>query len=211
LSQLSFKLRPAPVRLRRLRSQADEAQDVGFTASSKRARRAASQISTKQSLAKQGLRIGRTPVGKGLFATKRIVDGACIGEIHGLVIDDDEYVSRYAFDLDDGRQLEPEAPFRYVNHSCEPNCAFQNFSFAPLPASPNRPEAAPRRKLLLFSICDIAVGQELTIDYNWPAIFAIPCDCRSAGCRGWIVTPKDLAQLLDVSLAVPGRGLGVSP
>lgn len=167
------------------------------------------QLYDKRALAKRGLRIGRTAVGKGLFATKRIVDGCCIGEIEGLVIADDEYVSRYAFDLDDGRQLEPGAPFRFVNHCCTPNCAFQNFSFpsatpvasspsASLVKSPAAPTdlASPSRKLLLFSICDIDVGQELTIDYNWPAIFAIPCACRSAQCRGWIVDPKDLPQLI---------------
>lgn len=164
-----------------------------------------------RALAKRGLRIGRTAVGKGLFATKRIVDGCCIGEIQGLVIADDEYVSRYAFDLDDGRQLEPSPPFRFVNHCCAPNCAFQNFSFpradptAPLVATmssavPTSSAATtfggPLRKLLLFSICDIDIGQELTIDYNWPAIFAIPCACRSPQCRGWIVAPKDLPQLI---------------
>ncbi len=163
-------------------------------------------------LAKRGLRIGRTAVGKGLFATKRIVDGACIGEIQGLIISDDQYVSRYAFDLDDGRQLEPSPPFRFVNHCCAPNCAFQNFSFPNSQSTVNSPASAltntaaappkpsalatPLRKLLLFSICDIAIGQELTIDYNWPAIFAIPCACRSELCRGWIVAPSDLPQLI---------------
>jgi SET domain-containing protein len=52
------------------------------------------------------------------------------------------------------------------------------------------------RRLLLFAICDIAIGQELTIDYNWPAVFAIPCACGSPACRGWIVTPKDLPRVL---------------
>ncbi len=155
-------------------------------------------------LAKRGLRIGKTRVGKGLFATKRIVDGSCIGEIQGEVIDDDDYVSRYSFDLTDGQQLEPDAPFRFVNHSCDPNCAFECFSFPKLSRMAdatsgthlvNAPTA--QRKLLLFAICDIAIGQELTIDYNWPAIFAIPCGCRAISCRGWIVTPRDLPQLLE--------------
>ncbi len=153
-------------------------------------------------LAKRGLRVGRTRVGKGLFATKKIVDGSCIGEIEGQVINDDEYVSRYAFDLNGGEQLEPNAPFRFVNHSCEPNCAFELFSFPRMlgqgAANNSNPQssAAVKRQLLLFAICDIAAGQELTIDYNWPAIFAIPCGCRATACRGWIVTPKDLPQLI---------------
>ncbi len=155
-------------------------------------------------LAKRGLRIGRTAMGKGVFTTKRFVDGACIGEIEGTVIDDDDYVSRYTFDIGPGLQLEPQYPFRFVNHSCEPNCAFENFSFplaaattpqntdSSLSASAN---SSTNRKLLLFSICDISVGEELTIDYNWPANFAIPCGCRTPGCRGWIVAPKDLPQV----------------
>ncbi len=146
-----------------------------------------------QKLAKRGLRIGRTAVGKGVFTTKRFVDGSCIGEIEGTVIADDCYVSRYSFDIGDGMQLEPNYPFRFVNHSCEPNCAFENFSF------PHQANSAPvqgtHRKLLLFSICDISVGEELTIDYNWPADFAIRCGCRAPGCRGWIVTLKELPQV----------------
>lgn len=155
-----------------------------------------------QKLAKRGLRIARTAVGKGVFATKRIVDGSCIGEIEGRVIDDEDYVSRYAFDLDDGTQLEPIYPFRYVNHSCEPNCAFESFAFDLGQALPRRISSAnPRetekpRKLLLFAICDITIGEELTIDYNWPACFAIPCQCRAALCRGWIVAPQDLSQMV---------------
>jgi hypothetical protein len=174
-------------------------------------------------LAKRGLRIGRTRVGRGVFATKRIVDGSCVGEISGRVISDDEYVSRYSFDLNDGTQLEPEYPFRFVNHSCEPNCAFETFLFPSKPthastkshfeqgtAAPHyrsqprgradentSPQTATFRKLLLFAICDIAIGQELTIDYCWPASFAIPCHCQAPLCRGWIVAPKELAQLID--------------
>ena len=44
-----------------------------------------------------------------------------IGEIMGHVFDDPNYSSPYCMDLEDGRQLEPDAPFRYVNHCCEPN------------------------------------------------------------------------------------------
>ncbi len=163
-------------------------------------------------LARRGLRIGRTSVGKGVFATRKISDGTCIGEIEGEVILDDSYESRYSFDLDDGAQLEPAAPFRFVNHSCEPNCAFELISVSsetPDSETPNRQEppnlkeneprrsheASPRRKLLLFAICDIEIGDELSIDYNWPATFAIPCQCKSPTCRGWIVNPKHLSRI----------------
>jgi hypothetical protein len=138
-----------------------------------------------------------------VFATKLILDGSCVGEIEGEVIVDSEYVSRYCFDMEDGTQLEPAQPFRFVNHSCEPNCAFQAFSF-PKPAEGGNPLTLQpvivpsSRKLLLFAICDIGAGEELTIDYSWPADFAIPCRCRSVDCRGWIVDLREVDQLREL-------------
>jgi hypothetical protein len=41
----------------------------------------------------------------------------------------------------------------------------------------------------------IQPGQELTIDYAWPANAAIPCLCQSKSCRGWIVAAKELRKL----------------
>ena len=39
---------------------------------------------------------------------------------------------------------------------------------------------------------DILPGEELTIDYSWPADRAAKCLCGSPKCRGWIVDPKEL-------------------
>jgi len=143
-------------------------------------------------LAKRGLRIGRSPVGKAVFATRRISDGTCLGEIEGQVIFDDSYASRYAFDLENGGQLEPAAPFRFVNHSCEPNCAFDliGIDLADKPPGNSETNTNTVRKLLIFAISDIESGEELTIDYNWPASFAIRCNCKAPTCRGWIVSRK---------------------
>ncbi|MDX1927225.1 MAG: SET domain-containing protein-lysine N-methyltransferase [Pirellulaceae bacterium] len=146
-------------------------------------------------LAKRGLRIGRSPVGKAVFATRRIFDGTCIGEIEGEVICDDEYRSRYAFDLENGAQLEPAPPFRFVNHSCEPNCAFDLIGVDHV----DQPKSRTVRKLLIFAINDIESGDELTIDYNWPASFAIPCNCKTPSCRGWIVSKKSLERLVPAA------------
>jgi len=145
-------------------------------------------------LAKRGLRIGRSPVGKAVFATRRISDGSCLGEIEGQVIFDDSYASRYAFDLENGAQLEPAAPFRFVNHSCEPNCAFDLIGIDPAekPQGLSETNTNTVRKLLIFAINDIESGEELTIDYNWPASFAIRCNCKAPTCRGWIVSRKSL-------------------
>ncbi len=42
------------------------------------------------------------------------------------------------------------------------------------------------------SIRDILPGEELTIDYAWPADRAMRCLCGSRNCRGWIVDPVEL-------------------
>ena len=69
------------------------------------------------------VRVGRARVGRGVFAQKRFRISELIGEICGDIIDDPNYGSSYCFSLENGSQLEPTAPFRYVNHSCEPNCS----------------------------------------------------------------------------------------
>ena len=42
---------------------------------------------------------------------------------------------------------------------------------------------------------DILPGEELTIDYAWPADRAVKCLCGSPNCRGWIVDPNELHEL----------------
>lgn len=43
---------------------------------------------------------------------------------------------------------------------------------------------------------DILPGEELTIDYAWPADRAAKCLCGTPSCRGWIVDPVELDELL---------------
>lgn len=133
-----------------------------------------------------GFRIARTAMGKGLFTARPFALGEVVGEITGQTIEDPDYCSRYAFDLEDGRQLEPEPPFRFVNHSCDPNCSFEVLEVRHAPHQPSR------RQVMLFAIYPIDNGDELTIDYNWPIRFAIPCKCRSEYCRGWVVGEQHL-------------------
>ena len=132
--------------------------------------------------------IGETPVGKGVFSERSYPANAVIGEITGDVITDCSSGSRYSFEIDDRTQLEPHAPFRYLNHSCEPNCEFDWFDDDGMDG-----DAAP---VYLIALRDMGAGEELTIDYNWPAIHAIPCHCAAASCRGWIVSLDEL-DLLD--------------
>ena len=135
-------------------------------------------------------RVARTHVGWGVFAGRPYAAEEIVGEISGTVIDDWDYSSCYCMDMGDSRCLEPSAPFRFVNHSCEPNCQFQWYDIDEEQDSP------PRRRVFLLALGRIAAGEELTIDYGWPAHMAIPCRCRADNCRGWVVAESELSQLV---------------
>jgi hypothetical protein len=47
-------------------------------------------------------------------------------------------------------------------------------------------------ELWIEAIRDIMPGEELTIDYAWPADREAKCLCGSPRCRGWIVDPAEL-------------------
>ena len=84
--------------------------------------------------------------------------------------------------------LEPAAPFRYANHSCDPNCELCSWEETEGDITPDR--------VWFTALRAIQPGEELTIDYAWEADAAIPCGCGSANCRGWIVDEADLEEVL---------------
>jgi SET domain-containing protein len=130
--------------------------------------------------------IRETDRGRGVFAARRYRRGEIVGDVCGTIVPDDtaeRHGSRYCMELGEGRALEPEPPFCFVNHSCEPNCEI----YYDEPPSANEP---PDR-LWLRTLRVIDCGEELTIDYAWPAEWAIPCRCGSERCRGWIVAPEE--------------------
>jgi SET domain-containing protein len=132
------------------------------------------------------VRIGQASVGRGVFARREFPVREVIGRIHGAIIRDDAYESDYCMAIDAGSVLEPNAPFCYLNHSCTPNCAW---------FITDDPEGDFRRtdpQLLLYATRDIAAGDELTIDYAWPADVAVRCLCGSSDCRGWVVAAEEL-------------------
>ncbi len=139
----------------------------------------------------KGVRVGRSRVGRGVFARKRYRAVAVVGEIHGELIDDATYGSSYCMDMEDGRVLEPHAPFRYVNHSCDPNCEFEFFDLA------SDGDPTPRRRIFLITLREIKPGEELTISYNWGVDAAIICRCGEPTCCGWIVAPEQLQTIIE--------------
>ncbi|NUQ61643.1 MAG: SET domain-containing protein-lysine N-methyltransferase [Pirellulales bacterium] len=140
---------------------------------------------------KTRVRIGNTRVGKGVFAQKWYRAHDIVGEIKGAVVTDEDYSSEYCMDLEDGSCLEPDAPFRYLNHSCEPNCRFTWHDLR------EQSGADVRRRIFLYALRAIRPEEELTIDYGWPASYAIPCRCGAASCRGWIVAEDELSAVAD--------------
>ncbi|MDR0338507.1 MAG: hypothetical protein LBI18_15655 [Planctomycetaceae bacterium] len=52
-------------------------------------------------------------------------------------------------------------------------------------------------ELWVEAIRDILPGEELTIDYAWPADRGAKCLCGSSRCRGWIVDPEELHLLQE--------------
>ena len=143
-----------------------------------------------QSPPETGWRIAETRVGKGVFASRPYPVHSIIGEITGQRIADPDYSSDYCMDLEDGYQLEPYPPFRFVNHCCEPSCEFDLLELDDDICS------RTGRRVYLIARRDIHTGKELTIDYNWPASAAIRCLCDAPSCRGWIIDEAELDDLL---------------
>ena len=129
------------------------------------------------------LRIDETPVGKGVFARRRIASGVVLGEVTGQILDDHPEDSSYVMELPGGRLLDPASPFRFMNHSCEPNCELFYWEV--------EPGEVEEERLWVQTIRPIETGEQLLIDYSWPADAAIPCRCGSEACRGWIVDPAE--------------------
>ncbi len=132
-----------------------------------------------------GVRVTSSPTGLGVFASRPFSRRQVIGPILGEVIDDPHYGSNFCMELGGSLSLEPAWPFRLINHSCQPNCQLLTLE----PSSENGVSRAPEAWLEVLA--DIEPGEQLTIDYGWPAEVAIPCNCGRPACRGWIVAAED--------------------
>jgi SET domain-containing protein len=100
-------------------------------------------------------------------------------------------------EFDEHRSLEPAAPFRFLNHSCRPNCELVVTEIEEEDGTPAGVE------MWVETLSDIRRGEQLTIDYAWPADSAIPCECGSPDCRGWVVAASQLDRLPRASSAGP--------
>lgn len=132
-------------------------------------------------------------IGFGVFATQEIEKGEVIGYVDGPIIEDPNYESECCIYLEDNLSLEPVAPFRFLNHCCQPNCCLYY-------ASAEKEGELPC--VWVEALEPITPGVELTIDYHWSADAAIPCKCGSPECRGWIVAEDQIDLIIDRQAAL---------
>lgn len=117
-----------------------------------------------------------------MFATRSWTTGQLITEVTGSIVPADG-ISEDHFDLEGGLVLVPEAPGRYLNHSCAPNAELW------------QSQTGKRTRLWLHARQPIEPGDEITIDYGCAADDPMPCRCGTPRCRGWIVAAEELAVL----------------
>ncbi len=148
----------------------------------------------------QGVRVGPAAYGLGVFSLRAFSPPEVLGPIEGQVYDDGIFESDYCMELGAAGCIEPEAPFRFLNHSCQPNCCLTEYEV-------EDEDGACHAELWLSVVTAIAAGEQMTIDYGWPAESAVPCRCGSPGCRKWIVAADQLGQVGEPSTpaSLPGR------
>lgn len=123
--------------------------------------------------------VASTRIGRGVFAHDTLETNNVIGKVEGQLVDDPEFESAYGIDMGGDLTLVPHFPFRYLNHSCNPNAelvdvdGYQHGSDS----------------LVVVAVRQVAADEEITIDYGWPIEAAEPCHCQSPGCRGIIGAP----------------------
>ena len=127
-----------------------------------------------KSVCPDGLRVGKSSAGLGLFATRAIKKGERVIEYFGRQISkEEEYTSKskYLFEVNnrktiDGTQRDNYA--RYINHSCKPNCE----------------PGIVKGRVWIDAIKGIKPGEELTYDYGEEYVdeHIAPHGCRCSSC-----------------------------
>jgi hypothetical protein len=129
--------------------------------------------------------------GTGLHVTKPFKKGEIIEYIHGPKVLIRHFTPKLSRDTVNwiGASMHTwidtrKSPFRYINHSCDPNVAI-------------------RGERTVYALRDIKAGEEITMDYSltetevdW--VLNDKCTCGSKNCRGFVgpitaLTPKEFA------------------
>ena len=125
-----------------------------------------------------GIRVVRSPIdGYGVVAAKPFAEGDLICEIDGVTWrEGDDVDDRYSLWVENGLYFDMVDQTRYINHSCDPNAVVD----AGITDDGHVWATVTALKA-------IAVDEELSYDYAFPAHLAEPCRCGSPRCRGLII------------------------
>ena len=136
-----------------------------------------------------GLRVVSSPIhGYGVVAARDFAVGDVIADVDGMLWRDADLADdRYALWLDDGFYLDMLDQTRWINHSCDPNAEIDGGL---------RDDGTAWAQVMCIRA--IRAGEEVTYDYAFIAELAEPCACGAKSCRGWIVDPEELPQLLQM-------------
>ena len=121
-----------------------------------------------------------SPLGFAAFALRDIRKGELICTFSGRPLTYEESIAKgkdesFSLQVSEKSYIFLDAPGKYINHSCEPNCGI----FA---------------GLTLIAVKDITANQQITYDYSTTMMerhWEMPCSCGSRNCRG-LVTDFDL-------------------
>lgn len=133
-----------------------------------------------KALADKTIYVGTTTIGKAVFAAVPVSKGKPVLAFSGINLTFNESIEFgpdqcYSLQTGANEYIHLDAPGKYLNHSCEPNCGIKD---------------GP----VLVALRDIAEGEELSFDYSTTMLercWEMPCDCGSLSCRG-VVRDFDL-------------------
>ncbi len=137
----------------------------------------------------------------GCYTTRKIQKGARVIEYDGPRFTKDEADERYKdrditylFSYgDDGNVIDGFGTAMFINHSCDPNCESENVG----------------GKIFITAIRDIAVGEELTYEYN---LFdsddqEADCYCGAGKCRGTMFSEDEVKRRSRKAKRAAGNNL----
>lgn len=130
-------------------------------------------------------------LGVGVFAARAFRKGELVLQPTGRVL---SYQTIYSIQFDWDRHLDPDAPAKYLNHSCNPNLGVHT-----------RPNGWPE----FVALRDIACDEQVTFDYamteyqHYPRTdpdldFELVCHCGEPDCRGRLGYYSELSPELRV-------------
>jgi SET domain-containing protein len=115
--------------------------------------------------------------GRGVFAVSTLPQRRKLGEIQGELVRlpqarraAERQAKIYLIELNRRWALDcsTERPFKYLNHSCRPNCYLRIY----------------RKRVEVYTLRRIVAGTELTVDYGLtPHKNGMACLCGSARCK----------------------------